>query len=161
MYSKYAWSESLHEAGYDSMLAAILFIKLSAQLHKEGKILNNTKGTLREMNIEIANGQAFNVQDLFNSVMNGRSKRAQSTSNEHVNLPGKGDEGRDSDVWSPEGSRQSLAESSNHAVANMVRNGLLIPRLDGEFWDVYGNKLRVFGTHEGVADLGEIAGETI
>jgi len=143
------------------MLAAILFIKLSAQLHKVGKMPGNTKGTLREMNIGIANGQPFSVQDLFNSVTNGRSKRAQSTSSDHVDLADKGDGGKDSDIHSPEGSLGSLAESANGAVADMVRKGLLVPRFGSEFWNIYGNKLRVFGTHEGILDLGEMIGEVI
>lgn len=105
----------------------------------------NTKGTLREINIGIANGQPFSVQDLFHSVTNGRSKRAQSLSSDYVDLADKGDGGKNSNVYSLEGSLRSLAESASGAVADIVRNGLLVPRLDSEFWNIYGNKLRVFG----------------
>lgn len=39
-------------------------------------------------------------------------------------------------------------------MAEMVRCGRLVPRLDSEFWKVYGNKLRVFGTETQVMHLG-------
>jgi hypothetical protein len=140
------------------MLAAFLFIKVSAHLYKEGKMHQGTKGTLQQMNIEIANCPPFNVQELFNSINNGRSKQASSTSSDHVDRADKHNEGMDSDAHSPKGTFQSRAEPGN-AIAYMVHQGLLVPRLDSEFWSVYGNKMRVFGTYEGVMVFGE-AGET-
>lgn len=50
--------------------------------------------------------------------------------------------------------RQVLSQTGSSFLHEMVRGGRLIPRLDSEFWKVYGNKLRVFGTETQVMQLG-------
>lgn len=45
---------------------------------------------------------------------------------------------------------KSRKSSSSVDVTRKVANGELIPRHGAEFWKVYGNKLRVFGTEERV-----------
>lgn len=45
---------------------------------------------------------------------------------------------------------KSRKSSSSVDVTRKVANGELIPRYGAEFWKVYGNKLRVFGTEERV-----------
>ena len=47
-----------------------------------------------------------------------------------------------------------LEETGSADVAQKVCNGELIPRLGNEFWNIYGNRLRVFGTKERVLQLG-------
>lgn len=50
--------------------------------------------------------------------------------------------------------RLSLGPSDSVEVMQKAANGELIPRLGAEFWKVYGNKLRVFGTLERVCVMG-------
>lgn len=58
-----------------------------------------------------------------------------------------------------EGSASTTAEESllsfpeDISVEQKVAAGELIPRFSSKFWSVYGNKLRVFGTEEGVCML--------
>lgn len=53
----------------------------------------------------------------------------------------------------PENTKVSLRSEDSEDIASKVRAGELIPRLDAEFWKVYGNKLRVFGTVERVCTI--------
>lgn len=50
--------------------------------------------------------------------------------------------------------RLSLGPTDSVEVMQKAVNGELIPRLGAEFWKVYGNKLRVFGTLERVCVMG-------
>jgi poly(A)-specific ribonuclease len=50
--------------------------------------------------------------------------------------------------------RLSLGPTDSVEVMQKAASGELIPRLGAEFWKVYGNKLRVFGTLERVCVMG-------
>jgi poly(A)-specific ribonuclease len=44
-----------------------------------------------------------------------------------------------------------ISRKKNLAVEKGIEGGM--PRFEGDFWRVYGNRLRVFGTEEGVCVL--------
>lgn len=117
------------------MLTAILFIRLSPQLHTRGQLPWGYRGRVDDIAFEMTNDPWPGVAELFTN--DGLSPSAE----------------RGSHNTSLETSR-GLYETSSSFVAEMVRCGRLIPRLGSEFWKVYGNKLRVFGTDTQVMQLG-------
>ena len=68
-----------------------------------------------------------------------------------VTLPLNGDGSGDSTPPAVGEPLLSFPEDVN--IEEMVAAGDLMPRFDSAFWEVYGNKLRVFGTEEGVCFL--------
>lgn len=129
------------------MLTAILFIRLSAQLHTRGQLPRGYRGRVEDIAFEMTNDPWPGVADLFPD--NGFS----STSGKVKSSDARHEDGGNHDNASLETSR-GLSETGSSFVAEMVRRGRLIPRLDSEFWKVYGNKLRVFGTDTQVMQLG-------
>ena len=154
------WHESLHEAGYDSMLTAILFLKLSVQLHlrKEVAMPRGAMGSLLHMQLQVAHDQSYDAQEFFNGLVNARSSQAQSNPIDLIDFEDEGDDIK-RNPCSLEASLLSSAEIEE-ATGEMVRNGVLLPPLTDNFWSVYGNKLRMFGTYEEIMDMNEVARET-
>jgi large subunit ribosomal protein L46 len=52
------------------------------------------------------------------------------------------------------GSHEVLEENSLAEAKRKAKKGLLIPRGDFQFWKIYGNRLRVFGSEERVCHIG-------
>ncbi|KAJ5256954.1 hypothetical protein N7478_013058 [Penicillium angulare] len=147
MHSKYIYRKSAHEAGYDSMMAAIAFIKLSTQLQK-GKIEYSERARLEFL--EIAVTEEVPVVKQVARQMEEEMVAAESDPDDLIDL---------SDDASPPTYRHRvhpLVETGCAEIASKVRKGELVPRLGSEFWQVYGNKLRVFGTTERVVHMGGI-----
>ncbi|OJJ88427.1 uncharacterized protein ASPGLDRAFT_63316 [Aspergillus glaucus CBS 516.65] len=115
-HSKYHDQKVDHEAGYDSLLTAQIFIKLSAQLRHGGtsKYLGTAPLT---------------------------PQPAEST--ESTNLRTRFDLLQCEETADTFGS--SIPAATTPQTRKMVDNGELIPRFDAEFWKAYGNRLRVFG----------------
>ncbi|KAL4931915.1 ribonuclease H-like domain-containing protein [Aspergillus undulatus] len=111
-FARYQIEKIAHEAGYDSLLTAQVFIKLSAQLGSGNQVVESGESLLTTP----ATGQS----DLSN-----RFSQLQ-------------------------GSEEVLGEHSRAEERRQARRGHLIPRPKSQFWSVYGNKLRVFGTKERV-----------
>ncbi|KAJ5690675.1 hypothetical protein N7462_005067 [Penicillium macrosclerotiorum] len=159
IHSKYLYKTSIHEAGYDSMLAAIAFIKLSAQLSsgaEHGKMPKGKRGRLEDMEIGLVNNPtpAAAVRELF---PNCRPRMSNSSRNRFQDFFDTEDEGENTSPPTPRTqnlSRMVLEDNGSDEIASMIRHGLLVPRLGTEFWEVYGNRLRVFGTAEKVIRLG-------
>ncbi|KAL3473972.1 CAF1 family ribonuclease [Aspergillus californicus] len=95
-----------HEAGYDSLLTAQVFIKLSAQL-------GGSQATTNELDNQLSQLQVDRL-----------------------------------------GNEEILGEHTFADEIRMANKGHLIPRVGSQFWTVYGNRLRVFGTHERVCQIG-------
>lgn len=57
-------------------------------------------------------------------------------------------------VEEPANTTDSLNDQSNETMLK-VNRGELIPRVGAEFWKIYKNRLRVFGTEERVCILGD------
>lgn len=132
------------------MLAAIAFIRLGPQLHTEGKMPKGKEAPLQEMEINIGTSQIPYAQDLLDD---GPPSPSRKIRNIHYRERDP-DESEYTDESIPPSPVQPLSETGDKIIADMVHSGHLIPRLGSEFWEVYGNKLRVFGTEERVVCLG-------
>ena len=146
-HSKYKSTRVYHEAGYDSLLTAQVFIKLSARLReggvsrqpapKEGSpekrspARRNRKVTRRMSGLRVG----FNVLDV-EDLEDSTDEEAEEGDKKRLRADEEEDEDNNDDD----------AESK-------ARRGALIPRHGTEFWEVYGNKLRTFGTEERLCDL--------
>ncbi|KAJ5647744.1 hypothetical protein N7490_004116 [Penicillium lividum] len=144
---RYTVRKSSHEAGYDSMLSAIIFMKMSVQLQK-GQIQYCKPADLEGMKICVAKepSQICQMEHQFKEEQ-AKETKAGISSIETDLIEFSDDES------SPPKRRSALDESGSEAVAKKVQGGQLVPRLDSKFWRVYGNKLRVFGTTERIMNL--------
>jgi poly(A)-specific ribonuclease len=138
LHVKYSSQELHHEAGFDSMLTATAFLKLSAMLSRGSFDRNKIKqheqnGGMRRPQqgrspVERSPRDFFAAENVksLDMIANGWLHTRGST----------------------------LEETGSAEVAHKVRNGELIPRLGSEFWNVYSNRLRAFGTKERMVQLG-------
>ncbi|KAL4871161.1 hypothetical protein BDV12DRAFT_184032 [Aspergillus spectabilis] len=127
-FARYHIEKVDHEAGYDSLLTAQVFIRLSAQLGKGNQDVASSRSPLIKGQIDLNNQfsqlQVEEREGLLDSIP------------------------EDPDSF---GSDEVLGEEGSPAEARRkAKKGLLIPRRDFQFWKVYGNRLRVFGSEERV-----------
>ncbi|GAQ38396.1 CAF1 family ribonuclease [Aspergillus niger] len=145
-FTKYNTRAIDHEAGFDSLLTAQVFIKLSAQLRDRGtsgipptvpetpqpseKSKEPTKQVIGdfEATVVLPRGpKSNNVRIMFGSI--------------EVEKVVQDNGGKDAG----EVTRISLTPHDAPETQKKADEGRLIPRLGAQFWDIYGNKLRVFG----------------
>lgn len=161
---KYANVEAFHEAGYDSFLTAQIAVRLSSKLEKEGsyvdvaettneanedpvdKSINSLKLTetmLDKHNHHTENGTSppSEPNGFIPSIEGGKWKRRGDPT-----LPSQSP--NDVFVYDPKNLKHRHV---NDEMEQKVEGGM--PRLSSDFWRVYGNKLRVFGTQEAVCGL--------
>ncbi|RHZ63090.1 CAF1 family ribonuclease [Aspergillus thermomutatus] len=184
-YSKYTTQKIEHEAGYDSLLTAQVFIRLSAQLRdggastessgpvdlpqrkstKDAQDTSNLQQTYQEVAIESYAEGTFQMSP--GSAKKTSEQKTRSSGTESLKAPKTRVLGTRFDLLEIEEAmdevdsnipidnrRLSLGPSDSVEVMQKAANGELIPRLGAEFWKVYGNKLRVFGTLERVCVMG-------
>ncbi|KAL4742383.1 ribonuclease H-like domain-containing protein [Aspergillus similis] len=129
-YARYEIENIDHEAGYDSLLTAQIFIKLSAQLG--------------------AGSQVKSVESLSNTSLMA-AQHGLNNRFSHLQFEETSDRLAGPIVANEsEGSNRVLGEHSRAEEIRLARKGHLIPRPNFQFWRVYGNNLRVFGTKERV-----------
>ena len=171
-HKKYQGVEVLHEAGYDSFLAAQIAVRLSAKLEREGSYVDTS--TIKE------NGEPHSDshENCISEGVNGL-KLTETTLHAHTVHAANGTSPPpDPDGFMPsvEGARWkrkgdatlSMPDPSDpfeynpkdlkhHQHDDRVEQGFEggMPRFASDFWRTYGNKLRVFGTEESVCVLGE------
>ncbi|PYH85885.1 CAF1 family ribonuclease [Aspergillus uvarum CBS 121591] len=133
-----------HEAGYDSLLTAEVFIKLSAQLRDRGAD-EEPPPSVHEL---IRQGSAPKPGQPASA--ESHTQLVEHTTNTYMKL--RADEAEASkgaahsvSAGPPEASQMVLGPSDSTVIQDRVNRGQLIPRLDAKFWSTYGNKLRVFG----------------
>ncbi|KAL4955008.1 ribonuclease H-like domain-containing protein [Aspergillus filifer] len=127
-FTRYEVEKTAHEAGYDSLLTAQVFLKLSAQLGSGNQVVESG---------ETVQATPAPAQ----SVLNNRFSQLQvDNAGEILSSLGEDNES--------DGSEEVLGEHSRAEESRQARRGHLIPRSNFQFWKVYGNKLRVFGTKE-------------
>ncbi|GFF70510.1 54S ribosomal protein L17, mitochondrial [Aspergillus lentulus] len=174
---KYTTQKIEHEAGYDSLLTAQVFIRLSAQLRDGGVDLpqqKSTKGAQDTSNLqqtyqEVASDAYAErrLQTTSGSAKNSFGSKSRPSTTESPKAPTNRLLGTRFDLLEIEEAmdevdsnihiddrRLSLGPTDSVEVMQKAANGELIPRLGAEFWKVYGNKLRVFGTLERVCVMG-------
>ncbi|KAJ5714761.1 uncharacterized protein N7483_011942 [Penicillium malachiteum] len=140
-HSKYFFRQTCHEAGYDSMMAAFAFIKLSSQLQR-GKV--EFSSTAKTDDITFTMAKEMPLAKQVAEQMEKDRIAAEDDSDDLIELSdsGSGQSGQGPPRPPP------LTETECPDVTSKVSQGQLIPRLGSEFWQIYGNKLRVFGTVE-------------
>ncbi|THC97826.1 hypothetical protein EYZ11_002679 [Aspergillus tanneri] len=146
-HNKYNFRKIEHEAGYDSLLTAQVFIKLSAQLRDGG---------IQPDGIASSSLQG---QSSKNEPLKWGAKQSSGRAAGRLNLRTHFDahEFETPDVDSKNSSKpaqMTLKTSHHETVIVKTNNGGLIPRNNEGFWHVYSNKLRVFGTEERVCCIG-------
>ncbi|KAK0812722.1 hypothetical protein LTR75_004855 [Friedmanniomyces endolithicus] len=179
---KYGEIEAFHEAGYDSYLTAQIAVRLSSKLEKEGAYVEvngngpssagtpikhkaakmkakgwnlATPATMASTNGVHTNGAA--VPDASNLTIADRGAQPEggfTPSDPDAKWKRQGDpsipatSGADDPfAYDP----KDLEHRFRPGFEGYVEGGM--PRFDTDFWRVYGNKLRVFGTEEGVCVL--------
>jgi poly(A)-specific ribonuclease len=176
-HSKYITQKIEHEAGYDSLLTAQVFIRLSAQLRDGGVDLpqqKSTKGAQDTSNLqqtyqEVASDAYAEgrLQTTSGSAQKTFEQKSRPSSTGSPKAPTTRVLGTRFDLLEIEEAidevdsnipiddrRLSLGPTDSVEVMQKAASGELIPRLGAEFWKVYGNKLRVFGTLERVCVMG-------
>ncbi|KAF5866425.1 hypothetical protein ETB97_011977 [Aspergillus alliaceus] len=156
-HSKYNTQKIDHEAGYDSLLTAQIFIKLSAQL-RDGGISQRPEPASELEEHRDPTGSYATIPALQENPK-GTVEKSQLTKNEPKTSINK--LGTRFDVLGVEEINHHIEgitltprkSSSSVDVSRKVANGELIPRQDAQFWKAYGNKLRVFGTEEKVCRM--------
>ncbi|KAJ5295715.1 hypothetical protein PENANT_c001G06767 [Penicillium antarcticum] len=130
-FSKYKWRTVNHEAGYDSMISAMAFLKLAGQIQRGSLTIPLQKDSMSDsLEKQVAKSE---FSDLFN--MNTETFPVVQASN-LVRPP------------------RSLADTGCPKTQFIASKRVLLPRLGSSFWDEYGNRLRVFGTVERMVRLG-------
>jgi poly(A)-specific ribonuclease len=175
-HSKYTTQKIEHEAGYDSLLTAQVFIRLSAELRDGGVDLpqRKSKDVPDMSNLQQTHQEAASEgysEGTLQTNPGGAQKTFEQKSRPSGTEPPKEPTTRvlgtrfdlleveealdevDSNIPIDD-RRLSLGPSDSVEVMQKAANGELIPRLGAEFWKVYGNKLRVFGTLERVCVMG-------
>ncbi|KAF4219726.1 hypothetical protein CNMCM8980_007556 [Aspergillus fumigatiaffinis] len=176
-HSKYTTQKIEHEAGYDSLLTAQVFIRLSAQLRDGGVDLpqqKSTKGAQDTSNLQQAYQEVApdayaegRLQTTSGSAQKTFEQKSRPSSTGSPRAPTTRVLGTRFDLLEIEEAidevdsnipiddrRLSLGPTDSVEVMQKAASGELIPRLGAEFWKVYGNKLRVFGTLERVCVMG-------
>ncbi|RAQ73492.1 CAF1 family ribonuclease [Aspergillus flavus] len=154
-HSKYNSQRIDHEAGYDSLLTAQIFIKLSAQL-RDGGIskfpdpveLKGQSDTMGLNNTTLAVPESLKGSVEKESAARKKPLKTPTSTKLGTRFDALDVEEINDRVESM--ALKSRKSSSSVDVTRKVANGELIPRYGAEFWKVYGNKLRVFGTEERV-----------
>jgi poly(A)-specific ribonuclease len=171
-HKKYQGVDSLHEAGYDSFLTAQIAVRLSAELEKEGSYVNTTAvtavGAIGEDTKadELSNG--VNGLNLTETTLNAHTYDADNGTSPPSEPDGfmpsvegaKWKRRGDATLPIPDPSdpfeykpRELKHRQRDDRKAEGFDGGM--PRFVSDFWRTYGNKLRVFGTDEGVCILDE------
>lgn len=143
-HTKYLDNEAFHEAGYDSFLTAQIAVRLSAKLEREGAYVDseeppNMAGLTLNESVAKIDGQ----QDLEEEGFTPSDHDAKWNKTGDPSL-GKT---KDGEIYDPSDRKHRGQDFSG------VKMEGGMPRFGSDFWRVYGNRLRVFGTEEGVCVL--------
>ncbi|KAB8253040.1 39S mitochondrial ribosomal protein L46-domain-containing protein [Aspergillus flavus] len=149
-HSKYNSQRIDHEAGYDSLLTAQIFIKLSAQLRDGGisKLPDPVELKGQSDTMGLNNTTLAVPESLKGSVEKESAARKKPLKTPTSTKLGTRFDALDVEEINDRVESMALKSrksSSSVDVTRKVANGELIPRQGAEFWKVYGNKLRVFG----------------
>ena len=158
---KYNTEQIAHEAGYDSFLTAQVFIKLSSKLcggtsklpasshnHTVQHIPSIDHGQPTLTRAESSQATVLSTHESANrhwtQMPTGCHKPTKIGHRTRFDVLKVEDPADLPDISTPQG---QTMHATNH--------GGLVPRLESEFWGIYGNKLRVFGTEERVCVVGD------
>lgn len=145
-HSSYTVSTPIHEAGYDSLMTAQIFLKLAVQLYETS--------SSREALVSRANGDATEIDLMDLSTEPDEQGKTENTTQQKLVYGHATKFDLLLDMDDEESGASSVGPSEQDSLLEQkVIEGKLLPRLDDDFWSKYINKLRVFGTTEEVCDL--------
>ncbi|CAI7633115.1 unnamed protein product [Penicillium glandicola] len=141
-FAKYKFRKRAHEAGYDSMLAAMAFIKLAGDIQR-----SSSQPTKPQPQTTTATSLVAGIMAQTSNLIVPKSEFSNFFDVETETIPM---------IQPTQIARAgtSLADTGSGSIARLVNQGKLLPRLGDAFWDIYGNILRVFGTQERMVQLG-------
>ncbi|KAJ6118456.1 Ribonuclease CAF1 [Penicillium samsonianum] len=142
-FAKYKFRKRTHEAGYDSMLAAMAFIKLAGDIQrspsqptvKPGPQTNTAPSLVASIMAQPSNSQNYPKSE-FSNFFDVDTETIPTIQPSQIARAGT-----------------SLADTGSGRITRLVNQGKLLPRLGDTFWHTYGNILRVFGTQERMVQL--------
>lgn len=147
-HDKYEAREAFHEAGFDSLLTAKVAIRLSAKLEADERAVMDTQdvsrtGLARADSLDEDSGTGgVALSGTFGGMtIDPSPAEVVNESKPSWDVPDPDVAPQGQDLWSAE------------AVAKHWEPMRLMPRYDTKFWTTRGNRLRVFGTKEGVCPL--------
>jgi poly(A)-specific ribonuclease len=141
---------NVHEAGYDSMLTAIAFLKTATHIEEGGKLPKEMRGHIEHMSLRLASALTNPVQDLFPS--KGPVRR-RGPFYDFFDIEDE-EQGPQAEEPVLQTSPLALADTGSKEITEKVQNKLFIPRLGSEFWHTYGNRLCAFAAFERTVYLG-------
>ncbi|KAF2834403.1 CAF1-domain-containing protein [Patellaria atrata CBS 101060] len=130
-FTKYTEGGFAHEAGYDSYLTAVVAILLSAKLEASGSWVDPQDHILSD-------------DEAYETAPEDSSR---------ISLDGHVLSTVDPVVESTEHSSPETPSTTGTVTMSPREPMILMPHFATDFWRVYGNKLRVFGTVEGISVL--------
>lgn len=152
----YVDNEVLHEAGYDSYLTALVALRLSTKLEDSGEyiddpILFNSSArrsvssflaAAKETVASLA-GLSFGQKEIKTDALLGGTS---------VSRRDKATNSVKEDVAEENGAKENgIIDTDDQERAENPSE--FMPPFESNFWRVYGNKLRIFGSVEGMLDL--------
>ncbi|KAK5118286.1 hypothetical protein LTR62_002799 [Meristemomyces frigidus] len=161
-HSKYEDTESFHEAGYDSYLTAGIAVRLSSKLEKAGQYVDLDAHDTTKLDPWTLAGRNQNPDYAARDLASLTLSEPSTTS---ISRPATAQEGFTPSTpgldWKRNGDPTVVGTSGPHdpnpqklkhrytpLPAGRVKDGM--PGFKSDFWRVYGNRMRVFGTEEAV-----------
>jgi poly(A)-specific ribonuclease len=147
-HDKYRDVEAFHEAGYDSYLTAQVAVRLSSKLRREGTFSDTVSGEeKRSMTDRMAAMKLASEASAQTGFTPSDPSADWKTHGDASLGPHDPYDAIPYDSLSSNGSSRYIAPNET------LPNGEGMPRFGTEFWKIYGNRLRVFGTAEGLCNL--------
>jgi poly(A)-specific ribonuclease len=141
-FDRYEHQDRLHEAGYDSMLTALIAIRLSAKMEKEGKYLEDqhmfAKYDFGVEHEEYTSADESSNRSPVKAIKNTISTVASSMAKLNTTTP-------------------TISEM-DPKIEKQIKEGRFMPRWKGSpgvpgYWNMFGNTLQVNGSKEGICRL--------
>ncbi|CAK1364884.1 hypotheticalsprotein [Cercospora beticola] len=157
-HGKYNNVQAFHEAGYDSYLTAQVAVRLSAKLEREGAYVEVDRRASSVQNgvakIDLGADEQNDVTDSTNGQSNGLNAEAVGFT---PSVAGAKWKRRGDESIGPAAKDDPFYKDPSKLKFHMQTENVTIPdgmpKFGSDFWRVYGNKLRVFGTQEAVCSL--------
>ncbi|KXT11067.1 hypothetical protein AC579_8543 [Pseudocercospora musae] len=155
---KYSDTTPFHEAGYDSFLTAQVAVRLSAKLEAEGAYVdvNAAQNGVAGMKLTDAALNALNTSPA--GTTNGtKDENAPPNEGFTPSVPGAKWKRRGDDTIGQADPNDPFYRDPKDLKWRHIPNHITVkdgmPAFNSDFWRVYGNKLRAFGTVEEVCNL--------
>lgn len=152
-HDKYADTACYHEAGYDSLMTAQVAIRLSYQLEAVGTYVDN--GETGRVRSSSSTQKGSNVVSKVVDKSVGAISTTLASLGFHKKSEVPTSPASSSTDQNPanDGLAKSPAVHAHQRTSQSEATAKRMPTFQSDFWRVYGNHLRIFGTEEGVLRL--------